>query len=639
MAYRSSINVNNINKSLSGLNKSLLRARDSARSVRTTITESTRDKRKSFSASISAFNKRRESARRKEREDIVEASSITGAISRSTSVVANSTRGFLGRILDFLGTLLVGWALTNLPGIIKAAQNLIERMKKYFELLNNFRIGLQNFLISFGDMVGEVTAGLSRFDFLSIKKAVDRGMNRMGDAFIQMNNSIDSVVRMLKQDINKLIGLDLFDIPKPDDGGDGGGDGGGTAGQTISTKVNQFNNIPEGAILVQSDANKLYLMYSVPGAGVLYQGNPIWMFYEVKDNDLYEAGILTPGAPYEINMMLTEEEIDKFVYGGNTADLPGNDPQTGRAPHPFTSFVENVSTQAQIAPWILDIDSIKLLAEAALEGREVTEAEWRMTNWYQTHSEAERNWQRLYYSDPTTAQNTVNDYKIQVGRALQAAGVTGGYDPEQGIERAAPDALVSWIANKWVSGQWTESYTSEQLALFADPFRAGTRDVELTNYVSSAGVEGLERTAEQEDRVRQLYTQWLGPVFGKLTDEEVSQKAGRLRNDPDYEQALIEQLKNNRLALFPQYTNPELTYNDIATPWRNLTTSVWGQAADETQSWWQDMVATNNFTEGTATLRSKGLESNVEQVTIEATEALQKALGKGSQVADLGANR
>ena len=229
MAYRSSINVKNINKSLSGLNKSLLRARDSARSVRTTITESTRDKRKSFSASISAFNKRREAARRREREDIVEASSVKGAISRSSSAVVNSTRGFLGRILDFLGTILVGWALTNLPGIIKAAQDLIERMKKYFELLNNFRMGLQNFLVSFGDMVGEVTAGLSRFDFLAIKRAADRGMKRMGDAFVQMNNSLDSVVRMLKQDINKLLGIDMFDIPAPDGGGGGADPGGGSA--------------------------------------------------------------------------------------------------------------------------------------------------------------------------------------------------------------------------------------------------------------------------------------------------------------------------------------------------------------------------------------------------------------------------
>ena len=431
-----------------------------------------------------------------------------------------------------------------------------------------------------------------------------------------------------------------------DDGDDGDGqpgDGqpgdGQPVGEPMSTKYNQFNNIPEGALLVQSDADKLYLMYEVPGQGTLFQGRPIWIFYEVKDNDLYEAGILTAGAPYEINMMLTEEQIDGFVYGGNTADLPGNDPRTGRAPHPFTSFVENVSTQAQIAPWILDVDSVKLLAEAALEGREVTEAEWRMTNWYQTHSEAEREWQRLYYADPTTAQNTVNDYKIQVSRALQAAGVTGGFDPETGMERAVPDALAGWIASKWVSGQWTESYTTEQLALFADPFRSGVRDVELGNYIATAGVDGLERTAEQEDRVRQLYTQWLGPVFGKLTDQEVAQQAGRIRNDPDFEQALIEQLKNNRLALFPQYTNPELTYNDIATPWRNLTTSVWGKAADETQSWWQDMVASNNFTEGTATLRSKGLEQNVDQVTVEATEALQKALGQGSTVTDFGVNR
>ena len=463
----------------------------------------------------------------------------------------------------------------------------------------------------------------------AIKKFVEEKVNQG----ITENKSNDEIVNSIVEESQN--------ISEPGDGGpgDGGPGDGGPVGDTMSTKYNQFNNIPEGALLVQTDADKLYLMYEVPGQGTLFQGRPIWIFYEVKNNDLYEAGILTPGAPYEINMMLTEEQIDGFVYGGNTADLPGNDPRTGRAPHPFTSFVENVSTQAQIAPWILDIDSVKLLAEAALEGREVTEAEWRMTNWYQTHSEAERDWQRLYYADPTTAQNTVNDYKIQVSRALQAAGVTGGFDAETGVERAVPDALAGWIANKWVSGQWTESYTTEQLALFADPFRSGVRDVELGNYIATAGVEGLERTAEKEDRVRQLYTQWLGPVFGKLTDEEVAQKAGRLRNDPDYEQALVEQLKNNRLALFPQYTNAELTYNDIVTPWRNLTTSVWGKAADETQSWWQDMVATNNFTQGAATLRSKGLEQNVDQVTIEATEALQRALGEGSQAADLGVNR
>jgi len=380
-------------------------------------------------------------------------------------------------------------------------------------------------------------------------------------------------------------------------------------------------------------------MYTVPGAGTMYKGLPIRMFYEVKGNDLYKAGILTQDAPYEINLFLTEEEIDDFIVAGNTAELPGNDPNTNQAPHPFLSFVDNLTTQAQIAPWLLDKESISLLAEAALEGREVSEAEWRVTDWYQEHSEAEREWLRLYNADPSTATAQKNDYKIQVSRALQAAGVTGGFDSATGQEKAPPDALVSWIADKWVSGTWSESQTSEQIALFADPFKSGVRDTDFTTYLSTAGVDGLERTAEKEDRVRQLYTQYLGPVFGKLSDAEVSQKAGRLRNDTDYEAALIEQLKNNRLGLFPKYTNPELTYEDIVTPWRNLTTSVWGEAADETQSWWQDMVGTNDFTSGTATLRSKGLEMGNNQVTIEATEALQSALGDGSALQNLGANQ
>tara|TARA_R110002012_G_scaffold289640_2_gene482791 strand:+ start:7557 stop:10055 length:2499 start_codon:yes stop_codon:yes gene_type:complete len=417
------------------------------------------------------------------------------------------------------------------------------------------------------------------------------------------------------------------------------GTAGGTVGTPGATKLNQFNNIPEGAVLVQSDEDRLYLMYTVPGAGTLYKGLPLRMFYEVKSNDLYKAGILTQDAPYEINLFLTEEEIDDYIVAGNTAELPGNDPNTGQAPHPFLSFVDNLTTQAQIAPWLLDKEAISLLAEAALEGREVSEAEWRVTDWYQEHSEAEREWLRLYNADPSTATAQKNDYKIQVSRALQAAGVTGGFDSATGQEKAPPDALVSWIADKWVSGTWSESKTSEQIALFADPFKSGIRDTDFTTYLSTAGVDGLERTAEKEDRVRQLYTQYLGPVFGKLSDAEVSQKAGRLRNDTDYEAALIEQLKNNRLGLFPKYTNPELTYEDIVTPWRNLTTSVWGEAADETQSWWQDMVGTNDFTSGTATLRSKGLEMGNNQVTIEATEALQSALGDGSALQNLGANQ
>jgi len=411
--------------------------------------------------------------------------------------------------------------------------------------------------------------------------------------------------------------------------------------QTLNPNKNQFNNIPEGADLVDVEG-QLFLRYAVPGAGELYQGSTLFMFYEVKDNDPVEAGFVTPGQDWFVNAKFSFDDLDLMgVIAGNSADLPGNDPITDKAPHPFTSFAENLATEAQIAPWILDPDSVALIAEAALEGREVTEAEWFSTNWYKTRNESERSWLREYTKDPLTAKQKANDYKLQVAAALKASGVSGGYDSETNQELGAPDALSSYIANQWVSGQWSESYTTEQLALFADPFRTGVRDQDFTDWIDTAGVGGLNRSAEQEDRIRSLYTQWLGPVFGQLTDSEVSEKAGRLRNNPDYEAALVENLKTSRLALFPKHTNTELTYDDIVSPYRGITRQIWGKEADETEGWWQDMVATNDYEASQTLLREKGLEQNIGQVTVAATEALQQALGAsaGSVEENLGVNQ
>ena len=94
------------------------------------------------------------------------------------------------------------------------------------------------------------------------------------------------------------------------------------------------------------------------------------MFYEVRYNDPVKAGFVTPGQEYYINAKFSNDDLDLMgVIAGNSADLPGNDPATGQAPHPFTSFAETIATEATIKPWILDPDSIALLAEAALEGR------------------------------------------------------------------------------------------------------------------------------------------------------------------------------------------------------------------------------------------------------------------------------
>ena len=388
-----------------------------------------------------------------------------------------------------------------------------------------------------------------------------------------------------------------------------------------STEVIDFNNVPKGSKLTEVDGN-LYLMYAVPGQGQLYTGATMFMAYEVVGNDIFAAGLLTEGASAPTaNYSMDKKFFDTVaIVAGNTNEIIGIEDD------PFASFVETYSEEAQLRPWLLDPEFIAIQAEAAIENREISDTEWRLTNWYQTHNEAERAWMDLELSDPAEAARQLNDLEIFYENQLSSLGVSG-----------VPDGLVQWISSKNISGQWSDTYTAEQLNLFSDPYKSGDRDAELQNLISTSGFGDVDRTAAREREVVELYRKWLGPTLGSLTQDEVSEIAGRLRDDPDYEDALIQNLKQNRLAAFSNYTNPELTYEDIARPWRNLTTSVWGQTADETQGWWQEMVKTNDFAKAQETLRTKGLEQNVTQVTTDATQALQQALGQG-QVSQLGVN-
>ena len=383
----------------------------------------------------------------------------------------------------------------------------------------------------------------------------------------------------------------------------------------------ELNNVPVGAEVWDVDGT-LYLAYAVPGAGDLYTGSTIWMAYDVVGNDLFEAGLLTAGFEYKgPNGSPSKSWFDSTaVLAGNTNQLIGMDSD------PFASFVETYKEEALLRPWLLDSEFIELQAEAALEDRDISEAEWRATTWYQTHSQAERDWMDIELSDPAEAQRQRDDLELYYKNQLQGLGVNN-----------VPDGLIQWVTNKNITGTWSDLKTAEQLQLFADPYKTGERDIEMSNFIATSGFGDVDRTAAREKEVVELYRKWLGPSLGALTQEEVSSIAGRLRDDPDYEDALVNSLKQSRLAAFSNYTNPELTYEDIARPWRNLTTSVWGQTADETQGWWQEMVKSNDYSTAQTTLREKGLEQNINQVSVDASQALQNALGQGS-ISQTGVN-
>ena len=136
---RSSISINTIRRTASQFTKSLERSNIIAKDIIKTTKDRNLFERNATAKDNEYFRKRRENIRRKQREDELEASSITGVTKREGTVTAKSTKGFLGRILDFFGIILIGWFVNKLPGIIKAIGNIINVIKIYtiYKLLKN----------------------------------------------------------------------------------------------------------------------------------------------------------------------------------------------------------------------------------------------------------------------------------------------------------------------------------------------------------------------------------------------------------------------------------------------------------------------------------------------------------------------
>ena len=92
---RSSISINSIRRTATQFTKSLQRTNNIARDIVKSTKQRNLFERNTIAKDNEYFRKRRENIRRKQREDELEASSITGVTKREGTLTAKSTKGFL----------------------------------------------------------------------------------------------------------------------------------------------------------------------------------------------------------------------------------------------------------------------------------------------------------------------------------------------------------------------------------------------------------------------------------------------------------------------------------------------------------------------------------------------------------------
>lgn len=372
--------------------------------------------------------------------------------------------------------------------------------------------------------------------------------------------------------------------------------GAGTTSANDWSGQRKKDNIPSGAEFWNVDGN-YYIVYFIPGTGT-----PIYYDSSLEDLENIFGPIEFPDVQASIKTPTAEQWAGAIRFGDS---LELSDPNVYNPNQsPWTSFVDTLAKEAEIRPWLNDEEMVLLLAEATLEGRTVTDAEWQSTNWWRTRTQAERDWLLLAQSTstdfsgdlPADAQRKIDDDRLAIRNLMEQSGIAN-----------PSDELINWVAQKFTTGLWSEAYTSDQITILSDPTLEADLDESLNNFITSGEID-YDTTRAGESQVKRLVKEYLGPVFGaNIADTQINKWAGMVRNDPDAEINIKETLLKMKQGLFPGY-NDELTYEEIAAPWRGFSTNTWGGTLDETSTLFQDVVKSNDVAKATKLLYDAGLK-------------------------------
>ena len=197
---KTSLNIDGIRNSIGRFGETLKGLRKTSDDLVKSTKERNLFKKKIIGKDNTFFRKRRENVRRKQREDELEAQNIRGTTKRQGNLFQKSTRGFLGRILDFLGILLIGWAINNLPKIIEAISGLIKKIKKVVAVLTGFFNFAKDFVIGIKESIEKTLNVFKRFNFKQNQKEVDESFNKLGNNFLVLNQDFITTMRDISKD-------------------------------------------------------------------------------------------------------------------------------------------------------------------------------------------------------------------------------------------------------------------------------------------------------------------------------------------------------------------------------------------------------------------------------------------------------
>ena len=444
------------------------------------------------------------------------------------------------------------------------------------------------------------------------QKLNDNGANLVVDG--KFGSATEAALRKFQTDggyqVNGVASSGIWNVLGMDRGSGGAG---GTSGDGT-----QLNNMWDGAKLWHNtDTDTWYVVAVAPDVEVDgVSTGELYAVWEIESDDQMEALLgagIDPTADWSgTTAAFTErgaihlggaDELRNFEYVDTD---------------PFAKWEEDLATLAATRPWLLEPEFLQLSLQATMEREDqaVSLAEIQGTEWWRTHTAAERIWIEAEASDPAGAQRAIDDMRTNVRAQLQKAGVTN-----------ASDAIVNFMADNTTKGHWSTAELMSQIVALSDPYAVDKLNSDMTGKLADEKFTP-ETTRQDEDTVRDLVQEWLGPQVGQWSEKQVADAAGKLRNDPESGRTLLlERLKDQRMAAYGNYSDRELSYESIAAPVRTQARTLWGTPVDDTDGVFQKALRMNDPDEAEKLLRKTGFDRGYDR----SVKALSDAMTSGMQ--------
>ena len=394
-------------------------------------------------------------------------------------------------------------------------------------------------------------------------------------------------------------------------------DGESTGGVTTTPTVTTNFDGRMGSQIWQDSTGQKYLAFGIPGTNMFIR-------YKASDDDL--SGFFTTGMPDVRTISEDAEDWNNSLWLGNYVEID-DDIKLGIS-NPLNGLIDNFAKVKKVQPWMENDELYSLYLEGIVEDRDIADYEWQGTEWWQTHTKEQRDWLLTSQGKgigalPADAQALLDNNKIKAKQLLNQYGVTNAEE----VVNADGDTLVDFFATQLTTGAWTELNWINQAKGLGDPLAGIERDNQLVGWLENMDeTMTVAETQAGYATAQALAQKWLGPNFANFEESNLAEYAGIIRNAESQEigiAAVEEKLKNIRKALFSTDMYEEnLTYEDIASPWRNYSFQFLGQRMDETSSEWIDVLKANDQEKINTILLEYGLNNDIETVFDKVTDGI-----------------